>query len=358
MNIIHIAFYTIKRYVIDMKALLTMVAFPLLLILILGISLNSTFGTINYEKIKIEVYSSERQNFNDFTNFIKSQNYNNIFIEKAVSKEKGINEVKNGEITAFVAIETLQNSNKIISTYVYKKDNLECSIVENLVNSYKNKPAGSVKLSSLDNSAVDNTGKYPRAIDYYAVTMLVMIVFYAAEECSSLLGEDFCTDVKNRVKSLPVKKMEIILGKIFGTTFSVFIWIGAVVLITKFVYRVNWGDNLLFIFCCILLVSFLSANLGASIFFITRDSDTANYIVQAMVPVFTFLSGGYVPLSYVGKGLEKFSWLSPSFAIQNIIFNNIYSGYCENVKTYYLEIIGMLVITSVIVTILGRRAGK
>lgn len=359
MNILHIIFYTVKRYIIDVRYLMIMVAAPLLFILILGLSLDPIFGSINFEKTEVDVYSTEKQNFDDFNNFVRSQNFKtNICLKRISSKENGIQNVRSGSKAAFIVIETLPNNKKTISEYIYKKDNLECSIVENLVNSYNNKTAGSVKLSSIDSTAVYIKGKYPRSIDYYAVTMLVMMIWYASEVCVSLLDEDFCTDVKNRVKSLPVKKIEIIIGRILGCTFSIFIWAMSVVLITKFIFGVNWGRNYILIVCSILFISFLSANLGTSIFFILRNSDAAGYIIQVMVPVFTLLSGGYVPLSCLQEDLDKLSKLSPSFAVQNIIFNNIYTGYCENTGVYYSELAVILAVTCVTVTVLGRRVTK
>lgn len=359
MNILHIAFYTFKRNVRSPKFFISMVCSPLLLILILGISLSSIFNSSSFENVKIGVYSTNYKEFVDFQNFTKSQNLNKaLIVERINSKTQGISEVKTGDRDAVVCIEDSLDSTKLINTYVYKSDNFNASIVENLVNSYKNNTTKHVNYSYLEKNSINGSGKSPRAIDYYAVTMMVMMIMYASEGCIRLLNEDLFTDVKHRVKSLPIKTMDNIIGKILGCTFSNFVLSMCVILVTMFVYQVNWGNNIIFIFLIIFLFSFFSVNLGVSIFFIFKNSEAATYIVQAMVPIFTLLSGGYVQIDYFGEGLEKLSNLSPNYAVQNIIFNHIYRGYCDNVKVYYLELTALLIITFAIVLILGRRTVK
>lgn len=358
MKILHIAFYTFKRCIIDLKCLISMVVAPLVLIIILGFSLNSTFGPVNYENIKIGVYCTNNQDFLDFSNFIKSRNYRkDIVVERTVSKEEGIKEVQNGSETAMICFNTSQNNKKVISNYVFRRD-IGCDIVDNLVNSYKNASTDGSALSGLTRIEVDNKGESPRAIDYYSVTMLIMMIFYSSEVCISLSNEDLFTDVKNRVSSLPISNVRIIIGKIIGFTFASAIWIMSVILITKYIFNVNWGSSLITLFLSILFFSLISSNIGVSCLLLTKSKSTTIYIIQVIVPASTLFSGGYMQLQYFGDELKKLSNLMPSYAIQNIIFNDIYKGYCENVNIYYEILFGLFIATSVIIILLGRRPVK
>lgn len=358
MNILHIAYYTFKRTIIGKKAMISMIAAPLLFILILGASLNSLFDYINFENVKIYVYSENTSTFNEFKNYTENQKLKaNLSVKRITSRDVGISEVKKENVAALICL-GIENNKKIIKVYVYREDSFSASMIGNLVVGYKNSFESKTNSNYLIGKGIDNVGKSPRAIDYYAVTMLIMMILYYSEECIAVLNEDLFRDVKDRVNSLPLKAMDNVIGKILGFTFSTFVCAMIIILFSKSIYGVNWGNDLGYVTLVILLFSFFSANLGSAIFFITKNIDISNYIIQAMVPAFTFLSGGYFQTDFFSEGLEKMANLSPSYAVQNMIFNNIYRGYCSNISVYYLEAAVLLSLTLILVFTFGRRIVK
>lgn len=87
---------------------------------------------------------------------------------------------------------------------------------------------------------------------------------------------------------------------------------------------------------------------------IIKDKSTTWYIINILVPFFTIISGGYISNSFLNSDISKISILSPSYAVQNIIFKYAY-GYSQNINSFYVELLVLCVVLFYITIICGRR---
>lgn len=357
MEIIHIALYTIKRRISNVKILLRMVFFPLLLILIIGVSLNSFYSSTNYSSETIEVHCETNTAFNDFQNFIKSDTAfkNNIFLKRASGKLVEVNKLNKGDISAYIE---LNNNFSVGTVYVHRLDSYDTSYIKEIVSSYENsKKLDVLNINDKKNVkeiALDLKNKKPKSIDYYSVTMLVLIMFYGAFYGVSLISEDEAKNIEGRIKGLPISEKKYIIGKIIGSVSIVFVQAVLILFISKYVYKANWGNNLPQLLLILALFSFFVINVGTFIQVITRDDSTGRYIINVLTPFFTFISGGYISSKFLSDDINRISILSPSYAVQNIIFKNVYD-YSLNYNVYYYELIILSVAMFLTTLILGRR---
>lgn len=336
MQILYIAFYTFKRMINNKNTVLRIIIFDLFIILILGFSLKDSFKPLNYYTQEISVYSNNA----DFKRFKVFINSNGIYkkyikVKKVKSKAEGINNSKGEENGEYIEIKNGQ----VETFYVYMNDLFTRSIVKDAVNAYK------YNQNTMENSNKSFVEKYPISIKnqtydsfgYYTVTMLVMIILYDSKYGINLIEEEYSSKFF-RISCVPLSRNKIILGKIIGNTAVVFLQGIVIAIFTKIFYKVNWNNNWLNNMLAILLFSFLSINMGAFLSSITRDKKIALQITNILIAFFTFVSGGYVTLEYLSDDVTKLSPLSPSYAVQNIIFKNIY-GFKANQQLYYGELL-------------------
>jgi ABC-2 type transport system permease protein len=120
--------------------------------------------------------------------------------------------------------------------------------------------------------------------------------------------------------------------------------------ITKFAFNVDWGNNIAFVLLMLLLISILSTSLGIMLCTISRDIDHIRGLINILVPLFTFIGGGYFK---VDLGILKF--LSPNYIVQSAFFNNIYGGDNQTTFMYVGIILGLFVLFGLISVFQGRR---
>lgn len=166
----------------------------------------------------------------------------------------------------------------------------------------------------------------PRAIDYYAVTMLVMMILYGANYASYGMAEDFLDPVGRRIRSTPILPLTLFAGKVFGSMATLFLQILVLLLFTSQVYGVNWGSSPLTIAAICLSASVFATALGIALLVLLRDIRTASNALNILVPVFTFVAGGYVRITNPGPLLDALRRLSPNYLTQTALFNTIYDG--------------------------------
>ena len=95
---------------------------------------------------------------------------------------------------------------------------------------------------------------------------------------------------------------------------------------TRYAYGVNWGENLPLILLITFTLVLLSIGLGTMIAMVTRNEMLAGSILNGLIPVFTFIAGGYYRFSIPGKFFSALQHLSPNYLAQTAIFNTIYGG--------------------------------
>ncbi|NBI30703.1 ABC transporter permease [Chengkuizengella marina] len=342
-NIFTIAGYELIRFFRMRSILLIMLGLPLLLILILGTALSGVFQPSGenekLEKVKVGVLNKDQGVFNqtisDFlfsppihsyvsVNLIKTREE---LFEKYESREidYGIvvpadfsDSVISARLTSWEFIEGESIEKNLVARTIFESfisqvnemqarvfvlgpETLQESLFtdQNLNLQYSNH----VKIGSLQKNEGSTS-----AIQYYAVTMLVMFLLFSGMAAAISLAEEKEAFTLLRLNSIPLHSNTIIIGKLLGV--GIFSLIQAMVIISfsTFVYGVDWGDDYITLFGVIILTIVSSTSIGVILTSLLQSSKSIIAIYQALIFVMTFLSGGMIPnLGDFLNSLGKFS---------------------------------------------------
>lgn len=201
MNSFYLAYYTIKRNIKDIQSMIMMSVFPIVLILILGTALNHEFTVRNLTKAKICYLNEDSGKISEsFNEFLNKKGVREVLeVKKVLTYDEGYELIKNNNYDALIVIDKdyskniKENKKAIINVYNKKQGNLKGNIVKNLIDSYVNAANTMEAVYKLNSKTIEyklsygikempisSNGKIPRAIDYYAVTMLVMTIMYGS----------------------------------------------------------------------------------------------------------------------------------------------------------------------------------
>lgn len=375
MNAFYIALSLIKLKFRDKKTLVLNLLFPIVLVMILGSALKSTdaFSVQDLGKTKICYLNSDNKDMSkSFDEFLKNKSIKEIVTAKNVkSVSEGKKLVNDESVYAFIYIDKNYskniNSDKKgkISIYETKTNTVRNAIVESLVDSYNTgantvMTASKIAMAREQYISRDNVkeqylnidGKTPGAIDYYAVTMLVLTIMYGALYSVSDLKQMFYDNVGRRIKTTRTNIFQHIIGILSAEVIFLMIECGIFVLFTKYVYGCNWGSNPSKIALIFFALSCIATALGIMVGSIFKDDKKASGIVQIVIPILTFVSGGYYKIVLVNTDFLKYV---PSYLAQTALFNTIYKDSSVIANNYIITMFVMAAVMFVIAAFVGRR---
>lgn len=296
---------------------LTMFVFPIILIVVMGTSLN---GLMNVDKnifenkyvyYKVNDLANNQKYLQAFYNFKNSCEESIKIKFKEIEDDNKARELVNkGESLAFI------NINKDNYDY-YRSENKETSaqkIFKNVFNEYlqryalidsigntnpkiiqdilKEESLIKLKEEGINSSGIDS-------FTYYTFAELILIILYVSTITSiSMYKENFQSTFTrlrmSKANNLSVVISKIILGIVIGMTQVIIIYFISTVFL-----KINWGENLLDIF--IVLISFItfSSVLGVSMSMIFKDNKAASSVINILIIILGFLGGSYMPISLI-----------------------------------------------------------
>lgn len=342
MNTWTIAYYTILRNFRDLKTILALTIFPIVLILIVGTALDSRFTPQTMKITKVGYLSENTGSVSkQFGQFLQSDKVKELLeVQEIKSFDDGMSQVKSEEIETFIYI---PGEKSTIQVY----GNQKLSAVQPLIESFiraGNTVEAIAKLgvsytpqeisSSTEEIRIATKGKIPRGIDYYAVTTLFQCLLIGAALGILSLTRDAANHTNLRMNSFAVKSYEILIGKILGNSLTLFSTAAFVVLFTKYVVHANWNGNMAFIFLVLFLFSIISISLGTLLVKLTNSTVISVLIMVGFSTIFTLASGGFIRT--VDPVLEQIGWFTPSYYAQQAIFTSIYGGGSSTIETSIL----------------------
>lgn len=377
MKVLNIAYYTILRNFRDYKTLTLMLMLPIMLIIILGSALSGSFSpsSINITTI---CYLDKDKGFmaDNLKEFLTSEEIAKLVEVKVVQSEAEAFElIKKDSATALIGLpedftEKVQQGEKTaIDVYSSKYSSLRTSIVQSVMNGFIKSTNVQLVIRVMDNThpeykAFDNLeefsvtteGNIPRAIDYYAVTMMIMTIMYGTSYGNFALKEEKELKTNIRLASAPIKYSEIVLGKLLGTIVTIFMQAMLILIFTKVFFNVNWGGDILFIMFVCFSLTLLSVGLGMMVSNFGRNPRATGALLNFGVNITTFLAGGYFPASQMGLVLEKIGIISPNYLAQQALFNQIYGGSATQTSNSLILIWTIAIIAFAIAGLTERRS--
>jgi len=339
----------------DPAMLVFMLATPVLLILILGSVLAGNFNgnkAVSSIRVLYSVSGDEaaKEHWESWIGQAASEAVGEtgggsgvgkgIIFEKAESGEQdAIRAVREGEYIGYAAI-----GGEGIRYYGNERIGAENAIVQGLLSAYAENRKLALVWPEAEASGVEtgtgtgasSTAEYtqtrmlqappmPSAIDYYAIAVTTMIIMYISMTAGQLIDNERVRRTANRLLVAPVSKAEIFAGKVMGSLLVNVMFIIVVVLLSKFMYGANWGDNPVMVLLVLLsqIVFAISLGLGMSYMLGTKASGA---VIMTIVQLAAFFGGSYFQYEDNGDFLSHLTKFSPLDWTNDALLSIIYGG--------------------------------
>lgn len=374
MNILTQIFYSGKRILLDPKPIFVRLLSFMVIILILGTAFKDQFNVTFLDKVKVAYSNEDSGQLGELfiSSMIGAEEIKSLAeLDQVHSLDEGREILSNEEADAFIYIpegfskqgET-EGASKTVEVYLAKSSGVDTTIVRNVVDSLVNgmNTAGVVATMSgnlqIEQANSDTSlkeepltdSKSATAMGYYAIAMLLMFLLRGQEYGTSGMGEDYLGTLGDRLKLSPIKPFEQYLGKTIGLSLVTFLQGMVIILFTKYVYDVDWGDHFAVIVLIVFVFSLLTTTLGGMLTILTQDSVKADSIANIVTLGATFLIGGFVIVDF-----GAFAAIAPSYYAKSAIFNVVYN---DQLGSTFVNIGQMLAITmlfAVISIVVSRR---
>jgi len=166
--------------------------------------------------------------------------------------------------------------------------------------------------------------RIPNATDYYAVTMLVLILFYTGMNGMELFNKGLLGDTGNRIRLTPTPKPVLVGGLLASSTVTSFVQGMVTFIFSAVVYRVYWGDRLLLVLAALFAVVLLSQSVCIFLLLLCRAQGTAVAVSQVLIWTMAFVSKSYSKISF--GSLDRIFQYSPNAMAHTVIFGAVYGG--------------------------------
>lgn len=295
--------------------IVTMVIFPIVLILVMGTSLKGIMNVdTNIFKDEVVYYSIDCKNNTYINNFeiIKSnleKNYNIKFklIEDIITVKENVNLEKslayisiNNNGYEFYRNENVENISQKIFRNMFEqflhKNSLVETISENNINivNYKsiNEQVINLKEENINSNGVDS-------YTYYTFAELVLIILYISSITSISLYKEKYLNTMSRMRICNISYLSILTSKVVLGIIIGIIQISVVFIVSRFMLNVNWGNNLVSIFLVLICLIIFSSILGVVTSVIFKDHKTSTSVCNILIIIMGLLGGSYMPISLI-----------------------------------------------------------
>lgn len=334
--------------------------------IILGIFFNMAFSDIDkkekFNSIDIAVVSSEDFNnnviFKQAIEFLSDEKTDNkMFNTVYTSKKKATYLLENNKIDGYltffgdnVNITIKKNGvNQTILKYIIedinsnKKILAEASNIPEALSLIKN---NSVKLNNITNKNLGFS-----MIEYY--TLIAMACLYGSMLSMYVLNysQANISSVGKRVSISSSKKTSLLLSGFFASYVVQLIGIFLLLFVTLFLFKVDYGNNLIYVFILSLFGSLAGLALGIAISSINNISEvTKNGILISIIMFCCFLSGMMgVSMKYIiDKNIPFLNKINPA----NMITDGFYSlYYYDNLNRFYFNLLSLFIFSIIMILI-------
>lgn len=321
-----------------------MILFPIVLITVLGAAFSNAFeSTVDMSDVHV-LYTQDVNESNSYlTNAFQSFREQmveelGINFDQASDVNEGIKSIENYTYCTYIHV---SDDGQEIKLYKNDHHTFYAGLVESALNSFAstysavsviatNAPSSASSLNETERSYVTVRGldekRQPGSLDYYAITMITLFLLYSSITGYFSIRDDMEQMTANRVLSAPVKRYELLTGKVLGSILVTVVQGLVVILFSKLILKAYWGEDLVTVALLLFSYSIMAVSIGVGIAYLFRNGDAGSGILNTAIPILTFLGGGYIPISVVGPVFSRISDLSPVTWINSALFEVIYDG--------------------------------
>ena len=372
--------YTVLRNLRDTgNTVFQMLVFPIVLIFILGMALAPAFDHTQFNPTNVGYINEDQGPMGEhFHQFLANPEIGNLLnITSVQSKEEGLDLVKSGGITALIHLkadfsqQVSAGNPAAIQLTGHPSRPLGVAMVENVIESFLHGANAVQAMAAMGNPQPEFTfaegiiqdlpisasGLMPSSMDYYAVTMLIMIIMYGALYATYGMGQSYLAEIGQRIKGSPIRPLEQYFGLILANVVTVYTQVLVILAFTHFVFGVSWGDNLSLILFIAFVMVVLAIGLGTMMVMLTKNETRASGLVNVIIVAGTFIAGGYFKVSLPGV-LGYIQYLSPNYLAQTAMFNTIYGGPANQTILMIAGLLAIITATFAVAMLAERRTAK
>lgn len=325
MNVLRIALKEIKQDFRDYWTLMFMLAFPLILMLILGFSLTNAFGDIaRVSEIRVLVKDSgENRALSDsFAAFSAEVKKSGIGFTEWQEGTDGRLEVARNHYDSYVELKAGE-----IYVYSSNRNKIKSDIFQGMVmyfgDQYKtihaiaagSGPEVASRILSASKGNSDHikeismdAERQPGALDYYAVAMSSMVALWGAYSASNMISFERRGGTAMRLVAAPITKVDIFTGKVLGSLLTNCLCVSIVVFVSKYFFNANWGDHMSAALCVLFSEVVLAVSLGLAVSYLVKEGSSRS-VIMIITQLAAFFGGSYIPLG-VDEDMGVFHWLT------------------------------------------------
>lgn len=360
----------VKRTVRDKMFALIMLAFPLLLIWVLGSAFGGVMGdggdTESEPVISanlIYTVSEESQMSGIFTDYMTGDN-EYFSLTRFDSIEEGKEKIIRNEYDAFIII-----SNETIMVYKNSYYNFSSSMGELIIKAFaddynlmyeiavtdpaKMAEAAGISGSGFTEEVTFDRERTPGAMDYYGVSMSTMFIFYGMIFLGTYFAGNRINKTEDRITASPADILTYQWGTALGNI--LLIMVQSVIIFTAgiLIFNVYWGGALgigiLVVFAEIIMISSIGTILGLTI----KSENAIAGISQLVIPAIVFLGDGYTHIGGTGVILS-IKKISPMYWINHGIFDAIYLNDNKTAYTAIIICLSIALVSTILVAFVNR----
>lgn len=374
MVIFNIILKDVKQSFRNKKELLLMILFPIVLMTILGGALSKAMqgdGNLTLDKVKV-LYAVQGENSNlsqAFSGLKTGLKEQNVEFKEIKDIKQGKESLQNMDYSCFVVVDEKNNA---IDLFKNEKQGIDAGLIEGILNTFVEKynlvsEVGKINPAMVPEVLKESNDKHielqslnskmePRAIDYYGVAMTSLIILYSAMTGGfGIIGER-TRKTDRRMYVSPISKKQIFLGKTVAAVIITIMEILIVVLFSKYILKVNWGNDMFAVAGIFITEILMAVSMGVCTAMIIKSEAGFNGIINLIITVMVFLGGGYVPIEvFKSNVLDKLSEISPIKWINDSIINIVFSGNYSKVSTTITINLIMVVIFLTIASMCFKR---
>jgi ABC-2 type transport system permease protein len=351
MKILSIALKDIVITLKDKKSMALILLMPITLIFVLGMALANDFSEYEtrIKSFEIAVVDEDGGEYAEkFKDFLKEDSIEKIIKYREMNYEEALAIVKKGKLPAFIFISenysqaVKEGKDTKIDIYIDPGNQMKGKIVESIIKSYTSIASAVMNIEKTGDTVLkdynlegkmimpevinymenlkysqiqeSNLGgdKSVSSIQYYSAAMVVMYILFVGMLGTSSIIEEKEQKTLERLMGTTAKKSTIVTGKFLGIFLLGVLDVLILIVLTRFLFNVEWGKSLLALILLSLAMIFSASGLSIFIATICKTSKTVDALSPAVIMVISFLGGSMYPIYDMPKLLQDVAKLTPN----------------------------------------------
>lgn len=295
----------------------TMFIFPIVLIIVMGFSLNGLMNVdhniFENEKVyfKVNAVNKDNRYLQVFYRFKENCEKNmKIEFQEIFDEYEAKGSVNKAQVIAFINIyedkydfyrsENKESTAQKIFRSVFHQYLERYAVMDTVVDEAPNVLNDMVKEASavvVSEEGISSNGI--SSFTYYTFAELVLIILYISQITSVSAYNERFENTLSRLKISKSSDFNIILSKVILGVIVGIIQIIIVYFVSTLFLNISWGEDLGVMIMVLISLIIFSSILGVTISFVFKDNKSASSIINTLLIVLGFLGGAYVPISLI-----------------------------------------------------------